>query len=187
MKVLITGNRNEHLAKEVVNIFESSGHSCHCVSRSNGYDFEPDPIEVISAITELSLDFDIFINLFSNFFFNASVLSHKIFNLWFDKGFSDRRIINIGSDTDRVKKGKKNLHHYEKRTLRDMSTGHSILSVWNKAPKVTYISFGAMENRKEDHPGRKYLKLREVAEYIYWVTQQPNHLHIDELCISHIQ
>ena len=187
MKVLITGNKNENLAKEVVNIFESSGHLCHCVSRSNGYDFEPDPIGVISDITELSLNFDIFINLYSNFFFNSCVLSHKIFSLWYEKGFSQKHIINIGSDTDRVKKGSKNLHHYEKRALRDISAGHSIMSVWNKAPKVTYISFSTMENRNEDHPGRKCLKLKEAAEYIHWVIQQPKHLHVDEICIRVIQ
>ncbi len=187
MKVLITGNRNKDMAKEIVDIFESSGHSCHCVSRSNGYDFEMGPASVISDITELSLNFDIFINLYANFFFNASVLSHKIFTFWYERGFSDNYIINIGSDTDRVKKGSKSLYHYEKRTLRDMSAGHSILSVWKEAPRVTYISFGTMENRSEEHPGRKCLKLREVAEYIYWITQQPKHLHIHELAISPIQ
>ena len=187
MKVLITGNRNKGLSKAVVEIFESSGHSCHCVSRSNGYNFKSTPLSVISDIVELSLGFDIFINLYSNFFFNASLLSHKVFKRWYTDKFSDRRIINIGSTTDRVTKGKSNLYHYEKKTLREMSTGFSLLSVWDQAPKVTHISFGTMENRSEDNPGRKCLSLKEVAEYIYWITQQPTHLHINELSIDPVQ
>ncbi len=187
MKGLITGNRNKSLTKAVVKVFEENGHSCHCVSRSNGYDFESDPISVISDIVKLSLSFDVFINLYSNFFFNASVLSHKVFNRWYSNKYSNRRIINIGSTTDRVTKGKSNLYHYEKKILREMSTGHSLLSVWDQAPKVTCISFGTMENRSEKHPGRKCLNFKEVAGYIYWITQQPTHLHINELSIDPVQ
>ena len=187
MKILITGNRKKDLSAQVVDVFENKGHSCHCVSRENGYDFSKNPYSVISKIVELSLDFDVFINLYANYFFNASILSHKIFNLWSDKDFSERRIINIGSTTDRVKGGKRNLYHYEKRVFREMSAGHSILSVWNQAPRVTHVSFGTMENRSENNPGRKCLGLREAAEYVYWVFQQPACLHINEISIDPVQ
>ena len=187
MKVLMTGNPKKGLAKAVAEVFQKNSHHCHGVSRSNGYDFEPDPISVIDDIVELSSDFDVFINLYSNFSFNASILALKMFHSWYKKGFSDRHIINIGSTTDRVTKGKSNIYHYEKKALREMSAGLSLLSIWNGAPKVTYISFGTMENHIEDHPGRKCLTLKEAAEYIHWIAQQPGHLHINELSIDPIQ
>ena len=187
MKILIIGNLKEGLAKAVAEIFKKNGHHCHGVSRSNGYDFEPDPISLIHDIAELSLNFDVFINLYSNFFFNSSILAHKVFHFWYERGFSNRLIINIGSTTDRVTKEKTNLYHYEKKALREISTGFGLLKTLDNAPKVTYISFGTMENRSEDHPNRKCLTLNESAEYIYWLTQQPDHIHINELSIDPLQ
>ncbi len=96
-------------------------------------------------------------------------------------------ITNIGSTTDRVTGGKSNLYHYEKKALRQMSAGHSILSIWDQAPKVTHVSFGFMENRSDENPGRKCLSLKEVAGYIYWVAQQPAHININELSIDPVQ
>lgn len=183
----MTGNRDKDLCKFLVDTFESRGHECHCLSRANGYDFSDNPYGVISRVQKISEDYDLFINLYANYFFNASLLAHKIFNHWYDKGFSEKRIFNIGSTTDRVRKGKKNLYHYEKTILREMSSGHSLLSVWDKAPKVTHISVGTMENRSQDNPGRKCLSLKEVAKYIYWVTEQPKHIHINEISLDPVQ
>ena len=187
MKILITGNTKKGLAKAVAEIFKKDGHYCHGVSRSNGYDFKKNAPLLIHKIAEFSLDFDVFINLYSSFFFYTSTLAHRVFCFWYERGLSDRRIINIGSTTDRVTKGKVNIYHYEKKALREISTGLSLLSVLDNAPKVTYISFGTMENRNEDHPGQKCLTLKEVAKYVYWVTQQPPHLHVNELSVDPLQ
>lgn len=187
MKIVMTGNRNKDLCAELVKLFESRGHECVCLSRETGFDFEENPYGTIGKVLEVADDCDIFINLYANFFFNASVLAHKLFNRWFDKGWSDRRIINIGSTTDRVQRGKTNIYHYEKRALREMSSGHSMLSVWDGAPKVTHISFGTMENRQKDNPDRKCLGFDQVAQYIYWITEQPVSIHINELSLDPVQ
>ncbi len=184
---MMTGNRDKDLCQFIVQRFESEGHSCQCFSRSNGYDFENNPTEVIARIIKEVESADVFINLYANYFFNASVLAHKLFNKWLEKGYSDRRIINIGSTTDRVQRGKRNLYHYEKRILREMSSGHSMLSVWDQAPKVTHLSIGTMENRAQVNPGRKCLNMETVADYVYWVTQQPKDIHINELSIDPVQ
>ncbi len=187
MNVMMTGNRDKDLCRYIVKRFEAEGHNCRCFSRSNGYDFKDNPTEVIARVIKEVESADIFINLYTIYFFNASVLAHKLFNQWLEKGYSDRRIINVGSTTDRVQRGKRNLYHYEKRILREMSSGHSILSVWDQAPKVTHLSIGTLENRAEDNPGRKCLDMQKVADYIYWLTQQPKDIHINELSIDPVQ
>jgi hypothetical protein len=187
MTVMLTGNRDKDLAHHIVQRFEQEGHSCHCFSRANGYDFEDNPTGVIARIVKQADQADVFINLYANYFFNSSVLAHKLFNRWLEKGWSHKRIINIGSTTDRVQRGKRNLYHYEKRILREMSSGHSMLSVWDQAPKVTHFSFGTMENRADSNPGRRCLSMPLVADYVYWLTQQPAEIHINELSIDPVQ
>ncbi len=187
MKVLITGNPEKDLCSYLVPIFEENSYECHCVSRRNGYDFQENPYGTVKKIVKLADEFDIFINLYANYFFNASVLAHKLFCDWADKGYSDRRIVNIGSTTDRVKKGSRNLYHYEKRILREMSSGHSLQSVWSQAPKVHYCSFGTLDNRQEQNPGRATLSMQKVAEYIYWLINQPKDIHINEISIDPVQ
>lgn len=187
MKIMMTGNREKDLCRSIVAKFESEGHECFCMSRANGFDFSENPTGVIARVVDEADKADIFINLYANYFFHASVLAHKLFNDWLEKGYSDRRIIHIGSTTDRVQRGKRNLYHYEKRILREMSSGHAMIGVWEKGPKVTHLSIGTMENRAKDNPGRQCLSLDQVANYVYWLTQQPKEIHVNELSIDPIQ
>lgn len=187
MNVMMTGNPSKDLCEPIVKKFEAEGHSCQCFSRANGYDFEEDPHGVIRQIVKKAENADLFINLYANFFFNGSLLAHKLFNHWLEQGYSERQIINIGSTTDRVQRGKKNLYHYEKRILREMSSGHAMIGVWDQGPKVTHLSFGTLENRANKNPGRKCLSLKQAADYIYWVANQPDGVHINELSVDPIQ
>jgi short-subunit dehydrogenase len=187
MKILITGNKDKDLCAEIVPLLERDGHECLCVSRETGYDFKDDSGHVIHEILKLAQDVDVFINLYANYFFNATILAHKLYNQWLEKAYSERRIINIGSTTDRVKKGKNNLYHYEKLALRDWSSGFALMGVWNQGPKVTHISFGTMENRAKDNPGRKCLNMKKAAEYVQWVLNQPKELSINELSVDPVQ
>lgn len=184
---MMTGNREKDLCKAIVQRFEREGHECYCFSRANGFDFEKNPSDVISRLVKEADNADVFINLYANYFFNASVLAHKLFNDWQKKEYGQRRIINIGSTTDRVQRGKTNLYHYEKRILREMSSGHAMLSVWDQAPKVTHLSVGTMENRADNNPGRKCLAMDRVADYVYWIVSQPAEVHINELSIDPVQ
>lgn len=188
MKVLMTGNRNKDLASEIVKVFESAGHPCMCLSRENGYDFQDNPHKTIHRVVEMAADYDLFINCYANYFFYQSTLTYKLFQDWREKKFKDKRIITIGSTTDRVQRGPMNLYHFEKRTLREMCSGLSMDRVWGtEAPFVSYISVGTLENKKEKHPDRETLPLHKVAEYIFWLTQQPEGIHINELSLDPIQ
>ena len=187
MKVLITGNPNKDLCSEIVPLLESDGHECFCVSRATGHDFQDNPSHTIHEILKLSDSYDVFINLYANYFFNASILAQKLFNRWNEKGYGDRRIINVGSTTDRVKKGKSNLYHYEKLALRELSSGLSLIGVWDNGPKVTHLSFGTLENRSKDNPGRRCLDMKRAAGYVQWILQQPKEININELSIDPVQ
>jgi hypothetical protein len=187
MKILITGNREKDLTKPLVAKLEAKGHECICVSRASGHDFEKDPYDVISQVAKLAKDCDVFINLYANYFFNQTLLAHKIYKTWVDNGLSDKLMINIGSTTDRVRRGKTNLYHYEKLALREFSQGHALPGVWDQAPRVSHISFGTLSNRSEQNPGRKTLPLEKAADYIMWILQQPKEFHINEISIDPVQ
>lgn len=186
MRILITGNRNKDLCGELVPLLEAQGHSCTCVSRETGYNFE-DGDGVIHNIVKLADEHDMFINMYANYFFKSVLLAQRVQQSWHKKGYSDRRIINIGSTTDRVKKGKSNLYHYEKLALRELSSGLALMGVWEKAPKVSHISFGTLDNRAGDNPGRKCLDMKSAAQYILWIIAQPPHININEVSIDPIQ
>jgi NADP-dependent 3-hydroxy acid dehydrogenase YdfG len=186
MRVLITGNRHKDLCSYVVPLLESEGHACTCVSRSTGFDFEKDD-GAISKVVKLAADHDVFINMYANFFFQASVLTQKVFSSWNESGHGQRRIITVGSTTDRVRRGKTNLYHYEKLALRELSSGLAIAGVWENAPKVTHISLGTLANRAANNPGRRCLPMETAAKYFLWILQQPAGVHINEISVDPIQ
>ena len=187
MKILITGNPKKDLCQEVVSLLQQKGHECHCVSRATGHDFEKDTGGTIKKIVELSESCDVFINLYANYFFNATIMAHKVYNNWITKNMNDKRMINVGSTTDRVRKAKNNLYHYEKLILRDWSAGLALMGVWDGGPRVSHISFGTLDNRAEKHGDRKCLSIKKAAEYLCWILDQPKDININELCVDPIQ
>jgi hypothetical protein len=186
MRVLITGNREKDLCAALVPLLEAAGHPCTCVSRANGYDFE-DGQDTVHRVALLADDHDVFINMYANHFFQASVLAYKVFNRWVENKAEGRRMINIGSTTDRVKKGKNKLYHYEKIALRELSSGLSLIGVWENAPRVSHISFGTLTNKAKSNPGRACLEMKAAADYIMWILSQPAGIHINELSVDPIQ
>ena len=187
LKIAITGNRNKDLCKPLVEKLESLGHECRCFSRESGYDFSNEPYAVIGDLVKEIEPADIFINLHAVYFFNQTLLAHKVYQNWADKGLNNKWMINVGSTTDRVKRGKTNLYHYEKLALRDFSAGLSMCGVWGEAPRVSHISVGTLSNRQDKHPDRKTLDVETAAEYIVWILQQPKNLHVNELSIDPVQ
>lgn len=182
----MTGNRNKDLCKFIVEKLEADGHECICVSRENGFDFNEDG--TVNRVVREVEDCDIFINLYANFFFQSILLAHNLWHKWNDDKQSNKRLINIGSTTENVRRAKTNRYHYEKLALQEWSNGVAQAGVWNSdSPKVTHISIGTMDNRAEDNPGRTTLNMEQVADYIKWVIDQPSHININKLSIDPIQ
>ena len=80
MKVLITGNRTKDLTKHVAKLLEDSSYEVDTVSRSNGWDLGN--TEVIPDFINLLDKYDIFVNMFANWRFNASLLTYYVFQDW---------------------------------------------------------------------------------------------------------
>lgn len=185
MRIALTGNRNKDLCKHIVQRLEAQGHECICFSRETGVDFNDEGN--VKGIVKKVQDCDIFINLYANFFFRQTLIAHNVWIAWNEDGASHKRIINIGSTTDNVRRGKTNRYHYEKLALKEWSNGFSIAGVWDNKPKVTHLSIGTMENRQDDNPNRKCLDLDQVAYYVEWIINQPIDININTLSLDPIQ
>ena len=185
MKIAMTGNRNKDLCKYIIEQLETDGHECVCFSRETGVDFNDNTN--VKKIVSLVEDADVFINLYANFFFKQTLIAHNLWSVWESQNASHKRIINIGSTTDNVRRGKTNRYHYEKLALKEWSNGFSIAGVWDQKPKVTHLSIGTMENRAKDNPGRNCLNMDQVASYIKWLIDQPINININFLSVDPVQ
>lgn len=186
MKIGMTGNRNKDLCKFIVEKLEADGHQCVCLSRETGYEFGEEG--TIKRVVRDVEDCDIFINLYANFYFQQTLLAHSLWHHWNENKMGDKRIINVGSTTENVRRSKTNRYHYEKLALQEWSNGVAQAGVWNTdSPKVTHLSIGTMDNRAEDNPGRTTLDMDLVANYVKWIIDQPQHININKLSIDPIQ
>jgi NADP-dependent 3-hydroxy acid dehydrogenase YdfG len=180
MKILITGNKNFGLAAELYKFYPSA----FFVSRSTGVDLTSQAGQ--SKLADLSLEHDIFVNCSALWKFNQTVLLEAVYKICFNARH-DIHIINIGSTTDRVKNGKPWLYNAEKKALRDYSNTLGISGVWDRGPKISYISFGTLSNNQEKHPDRRTMNITQAAQYIKWIMDQPKEISINELSIDPIQ
>ena len=63
----------------------------------------------------------------------------------------------------------------------------SLKSVWQGGPKVSYVTFGTLENNAHKHPGRKIMTLDEAVDCIEYVINAPEHLVVNELSMDPLQ
>jgi NADP-dependent 3-hydroxy acid dehydrogenase YdfG len=183
MKILIAGNAEYGVAKELQEVL-SPEHTLTFASRRTGYDL----VEPMGRFNfaEISVNYDIVILCSALWKFNQTVLLEETYKKLKATGKSTR-IICIGSTIDRVNKSTDWLYSAEKKALRDFCNSLSIIGVWSKGPRVSLISFGSLSNVQEKHPDRKTLPIRDAADYIKWLIDQPAHLHINEISIDPIQ
>lgn len=178
--MIITGNREFGLAKALYHIYPDA----IFVSRASGFDLTNKSVQTLVA--NKATEHEIIINCAALYGFNQTVLLHTIYkSLQSSKNY--HHIINIGSTTDRVKKGGSWLYNAEKKALRDYSNTLGINGVWSGGPKITYISFGTLENNQDKHPDRTTMSLSLAANYVQWVINQPKEISINEISIDPIQ
>lgn len=180
MKILVAGNANYGLAKELKKIYNDATF----LSRSSGQDLTSSEGQRYCA--EQVLNYDIFINCSALWKFNQTVLLDQIYKNCIDNKHMCH-IICIGSTTDRVKKGGAWLYNAEKKALRDYANTLGINGVWSHGPKVSLISFGSLSNVQHKHPDRKCMPIEKAAKYIEWVINQPKEFSINEISIDPMQ
>lgn len=178
--MIITGNKYEGVAGALSMLYPDA----EFCSRNTGYDLAAKADQ--ERLAERVCDHDVFVNCAALYKFNQTTL----LNIVYQKCVLEKHnchIINIGSTTDRVKKGGAWLYNAEKKALRDYSNTLGLSGVWASGPKISYISFGTLDNNQEKHQGRKTLDINVAAEYIKWIVDQPKHLNINELSIDPMQ
>ena len=103
------------------------------------------------------------------------------------KSLKRLHIVSLGSTTDRTTKGADWHYQQEKKALKSTSNALGLKSVWTGGPKVTYVSFGTLENNAHKHPGRQIMTLSEAVDLIEYTITMPYHLNVAELIVDPIQ
>ena len=178
--MIITGNKNEGVSSALATLYPDA----EFISRSTGYDFGK-KVDM-ERCAEAVIHHDVFINCSALFRFNQTSLLDIVYKKCILENHQCH-IINIGSTTDRVKKGGAWLYNAEKKALRDFCNSLGIHGVWGYSPLVTLISFGSLSNVQDKHPDRKCMPIAKAAEYIHWLLKQPADLHINEISIDPLQ
>lgn len=178
--MIITGNKYTGVAGALAKLYPDA----EFCSRNTGYDLATKVDQ--ERLAEAVCNHNVFINCAALYKFNQTTL----LNIVYHKCVLEKHnchIINIGSTTDRVKKGGAWLYNAEKKALQDYSNTLGLTGVWASGPKISYISFGTLNNNAEKHPTRRTLDIDIAAEYIKWIVDQPQHLNINELSIDPMQ
>lgn len=180
MNILVSGNSEFGLANELYKIYPNA---TFC-SKSTGYDLTQSTDQ--ERFADLAVEHDVIIICSALWKFQQTVLLDEVYKK-VTVNNKTPHIIAIGSTTDRVKNGKPWRYNAEKKALRDYSNTLALGGVWDNKPKITYISFGTLSNNQEKHPDRKCLDIREAAQYIKWLIDQPRYVNINEISIDPMQ
>jgi len=178
--MIITGNAKKDLAGALYNLYPDA----EFCSRETGYDFGKKADQ--ERLAERVCEHDVFINCAALYKFNQTTLLNIVYQKCIEKTHNCH-IINIGSTTDRVKKGSSWIYNAEKKALKDYSNSLGLVGVWSNGPKISYISFGTLDNNAKKHPNRKTMEIETAANYINWIVNQPKGLNINELSIDPMQ
>lgn len=180
MRILVAGNSNYGLAKEIFKLYPDA----FFASRTTGFDLTLK--EGQDKLANIITNYDVFINCSALWKFNQTVLLDTVYKKCISENHCPY-IICIGSTTDRVKKGGAWLYNAEKKALRDYCNTLGMNGVWSSAPKITLISFGSLSNVQSKHPDRKCLEISRAAGYIKWLLDQPNDICVNEISVDPLQ
>ncbi len=181
-KILVAGNSEFGLAEQIKNVL--SDYDITFMSRTTGYDLTKAPHQELFALA--SVDYDIVILSSALWKFNQTLMLDNVYKKIKASG-KKSLIICIGSTTDRTSKATEWLYNAEKKALRDYCNSLGLMGVWNNGPRVSYISFGSLSNVQHKHPDRKCMPIEKAAEYIRWIIEQPEGLHVNELSVDPLQ
>lgn len=179
--IMVTGNPDFGVAGEIARRWPHA----ELVGRDTwGYDLTQESYR--QKIAEKALLYDVFINCSALWRFNQTLLLDTVYKTSL-KARKRLHIVCIGSTTDRATKGSDWIYQQEKKALRSTANAMGLKSIWEGGPKVSYVTFGTLENNSHKHPGRRVMTLSEAVDAIEYVLQAPDHLNINELSLDPIQ
>ena len=177
-RILCTGNPETGLAKA---IFERWPGTDFCSQTTQGYDLTQRHFKDKIALD--ALEYDVFINSSALWQYHQTILLDVVYKSALKAG-SSLHIVSIGSTTDRTTKGSDWQYQQEKKALRSTSNALGLKSIWQGGPKVSYVTFGTLENYAHKHPERKVMSMSDAVRAIEYIIDAPSHLNINELSID---
>tara|TARA_X000001036_G_scaffold75471_1_gene66998 strand:- start:1859 stop:2407 length:549 start_codon:yes stop_codon:yes gene_type:complete len=178
--MIITGNPKEGIAQALHKLYPNA---VFC-SRESGYELTN--TDHIFEFANMCTKHDIIILNSALWRFHQTILLDLVYKA-LRTAKSEAHIVCVGSTVDRTKKGQAWLYGAEKKALRDYCNSLALLGVWHSGPKISYISFGTLDNNKDKHPDRKCLSIDQAAQYIKWLIDQPKDVNINEISIDPMQ
>lgn len=139
-----------------------------------------------NRLADMCLDYDVFINCSALWRFNQTMVLDTVYKHAL-KNNKNLHIINLGSTTDRATKGSDWIYQQEKKALRSTANAMGLKSIWAGGPKVSYVTFGTLENNQHKHPTRRVMTLDEAVDMIEFVINMPPHLSVNEFSVDPIQ
>ena len=181
MKILVSGNPNEGLAKGINQCIPG----CDFRSRINGFDLCDRDCRMKFA--HESLNYDAVLLVSALWQFNQTLLLGDVFSLWI-KNNKTGKIIVLGSSIDKATKATEWMYPIEKKALREYCKSLGFM-VHTTGIHVTYLSFGYLDTEKMaiKHPDKKKISVYQAAEYIKWVLDQPKNILVTDMNIDPVQ
>jgi short-subunit dehydrogenase len=187
LKILITGNPDKDIAREIVNLYPDA----HTVSRSSNSTYQMDLTidDNIFELAKLSKGYDVVINsaLIPNF--GQTRILQSLWTEWKVEKH-EGHLISFGSAVDYFYRPDNRLYPIEKRALRDLNRSLSKHVNWyNSKIRCTYFSFGGVDTEKTLNQWGHFSHFDtvEIAKYTKWIIESPATTNIDELHITPIQ
>jgi len=180
-RILCTGNPETGLAKA---IFEKWPEADFCSQTTWGYDLTLSTYK--EALSVKALEYDIFINSSALWQFHQTMLLNVVYKRA-EKANHSLHIVSIGSTTDRTTKGSDWQYQQEKKALRSTSNALNLKSTWQGGPRVSYVTFGTLENYAHKHPERTCMSMTDAVRAIEYIIEFPPTLIVNELSIDPIQ
>lgn len=179
--IICTGNPEFGVAKAIAERWPGT----EFVSRTDwGYDLTQDSYK--QKLAEKVLKYDVFINCSALWQYHQTMLLDVVYK-HAAKNLKRLHIVSLGSTTDRTTKGSDWHYQQEKKALKSTSNALGLKSIWTGGPKVSYVTFGTLENNAHKHPGRSIMTLNEAVDCIEYVLNAPEHLNINELSVDPLQ
>lgn len=179
--IICTGNPEFGVASEIFRRWPQT----EFVGRTTwGYDLTENSYK--HKLAEKALKYDVFINCSALWHYHQTMLLDVVFKSAL-KARKRLHLVSLGSTTDRTTKGADWQYQQEKKALRSTSNALGLKSVWTGGPRVSYISFGTLENNAEKHPGRRVMTLSEAVDCIEYAINVPEHLNVAELIVDPVQ
>ena len=188
-KILITGNKDYGLCKEICYIFDDMDNIDYTnVSRSNGWELTNKSNQDNLADFFISEGFNVFINNSAMWKFQQTLLAETMYSRIVEADIA-AHFIHIGSTADTGVKGRTWRYPTEKKALKNYNRDLSYMAIGGPNVKTTLLAPGSLTtpNVIKKHPDRKLIDTRYIAEIILWLLSQPEYVNINEISLDPIQ